>query len=72
MESYAQQEREREATEFAEWTQLNRWFYFDPIQKEWSYTFEHGTSISKDYYKQHYIKTTEQLYKLFKETKEEK
>ncbi len=54
------------AIKFAEWLQENRWFYFDQNNHVWHYTFEHGTSISNESYKKKYIKTTADLFEIFK------
>lgn len=52
---------------FDKWLEDNRWFTYSPVEKLWHYTFEQGTSISKQSYRKNYMKTTEQLYSLFKQ-----
>ena len=54
------------AIQFAVWLFENRWFYYDKETKKWSYTFEQGTSISKETYSKHYKKTTEELLSVFR------
>jgi len=51
-----------EKPSFSEWLQNERWFYFDKSINKWKYTFENGTSISKEEYAQHYTKSTHELY----------
>lgn len=64
-----------EATQFAEWLQENRWFTFQshtkwhPNEKRWYYTFEQGTAMGEAAYQKNYVKTTSQLYQLFKSQK---
>lgn len=53
---------------FDKWLEDNRWFTYSPVTKLWSYTFEHGTSISKETREKNYMKTTEELYELFLKT----
>lgn len=60
--------RDVDAIEFLNWAYENRWF-----KKEgefWRYTFEQGTSVSAASYKKNYMKTSAQLYNLFKEQKD--
>lgn len=47
------------AIEFAEWLYQNRWFRFE--DGKWHYTFEMGTSLSRNEYQKNYVKTTQQL-----------
>lgn len=54
---------EETAIQFAEWLKENRWFHFE--DGKWSYTFEHGTSISREAYEKNYRKTTKELYQLW-------
>lgn len=60
--------REEVAVEFAEWMYQNRWFQFE--NGKWYYTFEQGTSMSDKQYQKEYVKTTAELYQLFKQQKE--
>jgi len=53
----------KEACDFAEWLQENRWFSF--INGKWHYSFEHGTSISNLVLKERFQKTTQALYLIF-------
>ena len=51
------------AGEFAIWLINNRWFNFE--KGKWSYTFEHGTMISKKSYEKNYRKSHDELYTIF-------
>lgn len=48
---------------FAEWLYENRWFNFDGTH--WHYVFPQGTHISNPETRKKYIKTTDELYKMF-------
>jgi hypothetical protein len=48
---------------FSEWLNKNRWYTFS--DGKWDYTFEHGTSISKQEREKDYRKTTQELIRLF-------
>lgn len=50
---------------FALWLNENRWYNFDRTYNKWCYTFESGTSISRKAYEKDYMKTSEELYKIF-------
>ena len=56
-------EHNRIVEEFYIWLQENRWFTFS--NGKWNYTFEHGTSISKETYENKYRKTTQELLEIF-------
>lgn len=58
---------QEDAVAFAEWVYKNRWFRFE--NGRWEYTFEQGSSVSRGEYLKNYIKTTAQLYELFKQQK---
>ena len=60
---------ESEAIGFAEWLNENRWYSFDRDKQKWCYTFEHGTSLSKGVYEKNYMKTSAQLFDLYKQSK---
>lgn len=62
-ESGQSQQAGREV-EFAEWLQKNRWCSFE--NGKWYYTFEQGTAMSDKVYKKNYVKTTAELYEVFK------
>lgn len=55
-----------EVGKFFHWTKENRWFNYKPETDEWSYTFMWGTAMSQEEYRKNYIKTTPELYELFK------
>lgn len=57
-------ERDDEVIRFFEWLNANRWFDFDGYK--WRYTFEMGTSLSKESYEKNYVKTTAQLLEKFR------
>lgn len=57
-----------DACDFAEWLYKNRWFSFE--NNKWYYTFEQGTSMSDKQYQKEYVKTTAELYTIFKQQKE--
>jgi len=59
MNNYAEQQ----AILFAVWLRENRWFHYE--NGKWYYTFEQGTAIHKKTYDKNYIKTSEELYKIF-------
>ncbi len=52
---------------FDKWLSDNRWYTYSPVTKLWSYTFEHGTAMGKESYRKNFMKTTDQLYQLFKQ-----
>lgn len=49
---------------FAEWLYKNRWFSMEG--DKWCYTFEMGTSMPQKTYEKNYMKTTAELYEIFK------
>lgn len=58
-----------EAIGFAEWLNENRWYTYDTNRQKWCYTFEHGTSLPKGAYEKNYMKTSEELFNIYKLSK---
>lgn len=54
------------AKEFAKWLYTNRWFYYDPKTDKWRQTLEHPTAMAQSTYNKYYVKTTDQLFDVFK------
>lgn len=52
---------------FIDWMWDNRWF--NKVDGKWHYTFEQGTYMSQKTYQKNYVKTTEELYQLYLESK---
>lgn len=53
--------KEEFAMKFAEWLQENRWYTYDPEERKWHYTFEHGTAMPQKTYDKNYKKGSYQL-----------
>lgn len=62
-------EQESDAVRFAIWLNENRWFEYDKKTSKWCYTFQGGTSISKKAYETQFMKTSQELYSLYKQHK---
>jgi len=54
---------ESDIEKFILWKDTNRWFNFS--DGKWNYTFEQGTSISKENYEKDYRKTTKELIEIW-------
>lgn len=65
----AMTDTKNEAVLFAEWLYNNRWYSFNAERGEWSRTHEHPTVIGEKTYKKHFVRTTEQLYLIFRAEK---
>ena len=59
----AREMQREQTTAFTEWLHRNRWFTFE--NGKWNYTFEMGTTISKESYNKNYRKTTAELYDIY-------
>lgn len=63
--SQCQEDMATNSIRFAEWLNENRWYNFDKECQKWCYTFEMGTSLPRKTYEKYYMKTSDELYKIF-------
>lgn len=56
----------KEQKAFAEWLYKNRWYSFSANTGDWHQTLEHPSAMGQKTYEKHHVKTTTELYNIFK------